>query len=245
MMLQVLLSMFGILIVYRNLSLLLKFELMSLRKSQIFFIFLQLPLYVSIVFKEQSAFLLIYIGIFLIILIFYRKILNLLAISTYENCHLQILDQLLLLLKSGKSAQSSLRIVLSGLSAWEKLIFSTLQTVFEIERQESKPFLEKNEFYFRELQIILRSQSHVIEQLRSFRDGLRIQRNLRHKSRQVSQQIRAQAVVSIAIYIGIYSLSSAYFDLKKSPALVLASVVLFLIGFGSIFLTGGRIKWKT
>ncbi len=244
-MLQALLSMFGIVIVYRNLSVLAKFEVITLRNSRIYFIFLHSPLYVSIIFKDQTAFLFIYIGIFLLTLIFYRKILNFFAISTYENCHLQILDQLILLLKSGKSAQTALKIVLSGFSAWEKLIFRNLQSIFEIERQELKPLCEKNQFYFQEMQLMLRSSSHVIEQLRSFREGLRIQRSLRHRSRQVSQQIRAQAVASVAIYIGIFCLSSSFLDLKKSFSLVLASVILFLIGFGSIFLLGGRIKWKT
>lgn len=244
-MLQVLLSLFGIVIVYRNLSLLKRFEVISLRKAQIYFVLLQLPLYISVIFKEQSAFLFLYIGIFLLTLIFYRKILNIFALSTYENCHLQILDQLILLLKSGKSAQTALKIVLSGFSAWERLVFRNLQMIFEIERQELKPLFEKNHFYFQEMQLILRSSSHVIEQLRSFRDGLRIQRNLRHRSRQVTQQIRAQAVVSVAIYIGIFCLSSAYLGLQKSTTLIFISVLLFLIGFSSIFLIGGRIKWKT
>lgn len=244
-MLQVLLSMFGIATVYRNLSILVKFEVISARKSRLYFVFLNLPFYISIVFKEQTAFLFIYIGIFLLTLIFYRKILNIFALSAYENCHLRILDQLILLLKSGKSAQTALKIVLSSFSAWERLVFLSLQTVFEIERQQLRPLLEKNQFYFQEMQIILTSSSHVIEQLRSFRDGLRIQRNLRHKSGQVSQQIRAQAIVSVAIYVGIYWVSSSFLDLKKSPNVVFVSAALFLIGFGSIFLIGGRIKWKT
>ncbi len=244
-MLQALLSMFGIVIVHRNLSVLKKFEVISAKKSWIYFIFLQLPLYFNLFFKEQSAILFIYIGIFLLTLIFYRKILIFFALSTYENCHLRILDQLILLLKSGKSAQSSLKIVLSGFSTWEKLVFRNLQTIFEIERQELKPLLEKNHFYFQEMQIILRSSSNMIDQLKSFREGLRIQRNLRHRSRAVTQQIRAQAMVSVAIYIGIYSLSSAYLDLKKSIGMILISLLLFFVGFGSIFLIGGRIKWKT
>ncbi len=244
-MLLILLSMFGIVIVRRNLSLLEKFEVISVKKSIIFFVILQLPLYFNLVFKEQSAFLFYYIGIFLLTLIFYRKILIFFSNSTYEKCHLQVLDQLILLLKSGKSAQASLKIVLSSFSVWEKMIFRNLQTIFEIDQQEIKPLTEKHQFYFQEMHTILRSSSHVIEQLKSFREGLRIQRNLRHKSGQVTQQIRAQAMVSVIIYVGIFSLSHAYLNLKNSIALIFISLLLFLIGFGTIFIFGGRIKWKT
>lgn len=244
-MLQTLLSLFGIAIVHRNLSLLENFEVISARKSQFFFIILQLPLYFLMIFKDQTLLLFIYIGLFLLTFIFYRKILNIFALSTYENCHLQVLDQLILLLKSGKSAQTSLKIVLSGFSAWEKLVFRDLQTIFEIETQSTKPFTGKNHFYFQEMQLILRSPSHVIDQLKSFREGLRIQRNLRHKSRQVTQQIRAQAFVSIGIYAAIFCLSRAYLNLMSSISIIFISLALFLVGLGCIFLIGGRIKWKT
>ncbi|MBC7743082.1 MAG: hypothetical protein H7061_12850 [Bdellovibrionaceae bacterium] len=244
-MLQTLLSLFGIAIVHRNLSLLENFEVISARKSRIYFIILQLPLYFMMIFKEQTLLTFIYIGIFLLTFIFYRKILIIFALSTYENCHLQVLDQMILLLKSGKSAQTALKIVLSGFSTWEKLVFRNLQTIFEIESFQLKPLIEKNHYYFHEMQIILRSPSHVIEQLKSFREGLRIQRNLRHKSRQVTQQIRAQAFVSIGIYIAIFCLSRSFLNLSASISLIFVSLALFLGGLACIFIMGGKIRWKT
>ena len=91
----------------------------------------------------------------------------------------------------------------------------------------------------------MRESAKVIDQLISFRDGLKIQRNLRHRSRQVTQQIRAQAIVAIFIYLGIFLLSWHSFQLKSQPMLILLSFILFVIGEILIFWVGGRIKWKT
>ena len=106
-------------------------------------------------------------------------------------------------------------------------------------------FSSTQQFYFQELEFVLRSSTKVIDQLSSFRDGLKIQRNLRHKSGQVTKQIRAQAVVAIFIYCGIFLLSWLNFQLKEHPLLIAVSLLLLVTGEIVIFWAGGQIKWKT
>lgn len=244
-MVQILISLVGIAVVYRNLSLLEKFEVITKKKMFLCFIVLQVPLFLFVFFKEQIAFTLLFIGIFLITLIFSREIFEKLARITYEKRHLLLLDQLIFLLKTGKSAQTSLKSLLQGLTTWEKNVFRPLEFIFEIQSVEKKSILMPNQFYFEELKVILKSNHKISEQLISFRSGLKIRRNLRHKSRQVTQQIRAQAIVAILIYLVFLFVSFTYFNLKAQIMLLFTSLVLFAIGLISVFLLGGKIKWKT
>ncbi len=244
-MFQILISLFGIAVIYRNLSLLEKFEVINKRKMFLCFIFLQLPLFLFVIFKEQITFTLLYIGIFLLTLIFYRSFLKKLAQSTYENCHLRVLDHLILLLKSGKSAQVSIKIAFEGFSKWEKIVFGALETIFELQKQENVPTFEVNVFFFEEIKFILRSNHRIAEQLHSFREGLRIRHNLRRRSRQVAQQVRAQAIVSIFIFCTLLIVSFSQFSLQKHPQIIFISFGLFSLGIFLIFKLGGKIKWKT
>jgi hypothetical protein len=242
---QILLSLFGIAVVYRNLSLLEKFEVISKRKMFLCFLIFQFPLFLFVIFKEQIVLTLLFIGIFLTTLIFYRKILKKFADRTYEKCHLHLLDRMILLLKAGKSSSTAIKITLNDLSGWEKTIFAELETVFELQKSEKPNLFMLNTLYFQEIKIILRSNHHIAEQMTSFRDGLKLRHSLRHRSRQVTQQIRAQALVSILIYFVFLFMGFHYFKLEQKTGIISVSALLFLVGLGSIFLLGGRIRWKT
>lgn len=245
MVFHIFISLFGIAIVYRNLSLLEKFEVINQKKMFLWFIFLQFPFFLFVFFKEQIALTIIFIGIFLITLIFYRKIFMKFAMMTYEKCHLRVLDHLILLLKSGKSAQVGIKIVFNGLSGWEKIVFAPLETVFELQNLEKTILFNVNSFYFEEIKSILHSNHKIFEQLQSFREGLRIRHNLRHKSRQVTQQIRAQALIAVFIFFIFLYISFKNFGLHNHLPVLLISSTLFFSGFLLIFKLGGRIRWKT
>lgn len=244
-MFHILLSLFGIAIVYRNLSLLEKFEVIGRKKMFLCFLFLQIPLFLFVFFKEQITFTLLFIGIFLLTLIFYRRILKKLAYVTYEKCHLRLLDHLILLLKSGKSGQVGVKIAFASLSGWEKIVFQEFAAIFELYDQEKFAAFDVNRFYFDDLKMILKSNHQIIEQLQSLREGLRLRYNLRHKSRQVTQQIRAQALVALFIFALFLFISFSNFNLKDHTEYLVVSITLFLAGFFLIFKLGGRIRWKT
>jgi hypothetical protein len=158
---------------------------------------------------------------------------------------IQLIDELILLMKTGKSAQASLKVSYLQLSNWEKIVFKPLLFCFDHENQSMDSILQAHQFYFEELKHILRSSTKVIDQLNSFREGLKVQRNLRHRSGQVTKQIRAQAIVSVFIYCGIFFLSWVNFNLSNQFALIAISISLFLAGEFLVFFIGGQIKWKT
>jgi hypothetical protein len=178
-------------------------------------------------------------------LIYFNKILSFCANKTFLQRSIQLIDELILLMKTGKSAQASLKACYLQLTNWEKLVFKPFLFCFEQENQSNESILKGHQFYFEELKHILRSTTKVIDQLNSFREGLKVQRNLRHRSGQVTKQIRAQAFVAVFIYCGIFLLSWTNFNLSNQMGLILLSFSLFLAGEFLVFFLGGKIKWKT
>ncbi len=245
MMIEVLISMFGILIILRILSHLQKFEVINQKKAFQLFCLFQIPIYFLIIFKELFVTMLLYIGIFVIGLMFFRRILSYFVKKTHECRSIQFIDELILLMKTGKSAQTSLKMTYAQLSDWEKIVFKPILFCFEQENPSFDSISFRHKSYFEELQHILNSSSKVIDQLNSFREGMKIQRNLRHKSAQVTKQIRAQAIVAIFIYAGIFILGWYHFNLSKEIPLIILSLCLFLAGQLFIFMIGGKIKWRT
>lgn len=242
---ELLVSMFGFLIIFRILSLLEKFEVINRRKMILYFILFQIPLYGFIFFKELFVFSWFYIGVFLLGLIFFNKILSFFANHTFNVRYIQIIDELVLLMKTGKSAQASLKVSYLQLSNWEKTVFKPFLFCFDQENPSNESILKAHQFYFEEMKQILKSSTKVIDQLNSFREGLKVQRNLRHRSGQVTKQIRAQAMVAVFIYVAMFVLSWMNFDLSNQIGLIILSISLFLAGEFLVFFIGGKIKWKT
>ena len=248
MLIQLIISLFGIAFVHRNLSLLEKAELISRSDFYLFFYFLQLPFYFYLFFKELFVFVLIYIGIFLITLIVFDKIIAYFREKTFENLHLNVIERIILQLRAGKSAQTSLKNIFCDLTTWQKSLFFELNEICDLKTSEiykKDKLFDFHSFYFEELKMILCSTGNVIEQLKSLQLGLRLQKELRHRSRQALQQTKAQAMVSFFIYSVFVAISITYLNLEVLSLTMLASLSLFGVGQFLIFKLGGTIKWKT
>ena len=248
MMVQLLVSVFGIVFVHRNLSLLEKINVVSGPKLNLFFYLLQLPFYFYLFFKELFVFVFIYIGIFLITFILFDKIIDIFKEKSFEGLHIYIIERIILQIRAGKSAQVSTKNVFDDLTTWQKAIFSHLNKIFEPENQkqsESSSITAAHSYYFDELKIVMCSTGNVIEQLKSYQKALRLQNNLRHKSRQAIQQTKAQALVSFLIYVCFVMLGCVYLKLELISVTMLVSLLLFCTGQVLIFKLGGKIKWKT
>ncbi len=245
MLIHFLISMFGIVVVHRILSLIEKFEVVSAQKLKFTFIFLQLPLTLHLFFKELTYLVLIYIGIFLIILILSRQLIEYFCKISLEKLHLSLIQRLLLQISTGQSMQSALQNVWNELSTFEKRVFAPLQHVLN----EEKVFLNKKNhfeyFFFAELAQILISNSLISDQLKSFRRILYLQRNLRHKSRQSLYQARAQAVVCAFIYVFILIISVQFLKNELLTGLTALSFVMLVLGLYLTFKIGQQMRWRT
>lgn len=248
MLIQLIISMFGIAFVHRNLSLLGKIDVLSTSKLNSAFYFLQLPFYFYLIFKELLPVILIYIGVILGTLILFDKIIRFFREKTFERLHLHIIERLILLLKSGKSPQTCVKNVFENLSSWEKVTFSRINEIFEINSADFLETSKKSEFeqlYFHELTVILRSSSNVSDQLTAFRRGLRLYDNLKRRAGQAIHATKAQAAVAGIIYLVFFVVSVKFLELKILSFPVLVSLAMFFAGQLMIFKLGGTIRWKT
>ena len=248
MLIQLMISMFGIAFVHRNLSLLEKLDVLSRSKLNSAFYFLQLPFYFYLIFKELLPTILIYIGVILGTLILFDKIIRFFREKTFERMHLHIIERLILLLRSGKSAQTGTKNVFENLTSWQKVTFRGINEIFEIRNREVgeiSAFSENQQQYFAELAHILRSTSNITDQLIAFRRGLRLYSGLKQRSRQAVQATKAQAIVSLVIYLMLIVLSKSYLNLKLLSFPVFASLAFFVTGQIIIYKLGGIIRWKT
>ncbi len=126
----------------------------------------------------------------------------------------------------------------------EKKVFDPLKYIFLDNFTEQQIQITATKYYILELRSILLSNSRTIEQLQSLRDGLKIQYNFRRKTEQVTQQIKAQAIIAVLIYMLLLLVSYFNLSLNEFPRLLFCSALVFLAGIFVVFKIGGKIQWK-
>lgn len=239
-----LISVFGLVVIHRFLNRLRKSEFISTLKMKILFWIFIIPLALFQFFKDPTILLTIYIGIFLLSLILFFILFEKIMQNVFEKSKIQLLDSLILQIRVGHSPQKALGEAMYCSSTLEKKVFDPLKYVFTTNFSDEQIQFIFTKHYILELRAILISSSRVIDQIQSFRDGLKIQYHFRNKSNQVTQQIKAQAIVATAIYVMLFLISLTQLRLNEYPRLMMISALMFLCGLILIFKLGGSIKWK-
>ena len=245
MLFVLLVSVFGTAFIYRFLSLLEKVEVFNRVQRSLISVLLQLFLWFLLYFKEQRYLTYIYIGTFVIILILSDKIISFFAKISFEKLHLSIIQRVLVQISRGQSAQVSVKVVFNELSTFEKIVFADLQRVFGTIKSKTAPTLSPQHYFFDEMVEILNSKTQISAQLNELRQFLSLRTNLRHRSRQILLQTRAQAAVCALIYIFFWFLSCRFLSMKVFSLAAAASLALFGLGIFIILKLGGSFKWKT
>ena len=245
MFVQLLLSLFGIVVVHRILSLFEKEEVFEVKKLRFAHVFLQIPLSLHLIFKELTAFSIIYIGCFLIILILSSKIIEIFRQNMFERMYLSLLQQLIVRISTGHSAKMSVKNVFNELSSAEKRVFAPFNIIFEVADSKFALKSPRERFFYAELAQILNSNSHLSEQLCGFRRLLSLQHNLRHRSRQSVIQSRAQAVVCGLIYIFLFFFSVQMLNFEWNSKVFLISAMMQVSGVYVVFKLGHKRVWTT
>jgi hypothetical protein len=163
--------------------------------------------------------------------------------NVFEKSKIQLLDSIVLQMRVGCSQQKALGEALSCCTNLEKNVFAPLKFIFSANFSEQQIQIKHTKHYILELRTILLSNSRILEQMQSFRDGLKIQHQFKCKTKQVSQQIKAQAMVAILIYLLLFFVSYSNLSLNQFPTLIICSAVVFLTGIFFVFKIGKRIKW--
>lgn len=89
------------------------------------------------------------------------------------------------------------------------------------------------------------SESHLtLSQLMNYRQKIEIYEQFQRKSAQALQQLRAQAYVLCAIYIGLVFFVVSRFGFSANEQTIMFSIFLFLIGLLITLKQGRKIKWS-
>ena len=155
-----------------------------------------------------------------------------------------IFDSIFLQIRVGHSPQKALAEALYCSSNLERKVYEPLKYIFMPNFSVEQIQLSVTKHYILELRTILLSNSRILEQLQSLRDGLKIQHQFRQKTTQVTQQIKAQALVAVAIYMLLFVISYLNLSLSSFPRLLVISICTFTLGIYLVFKIGERIKWK-
>ncbi|MES2802323.1 MAG: hypothetical protein V4654_07520 [Bdellovibrionota bacterium] len=170
--------------------------------------------------------------------------------KTFFRGQIKVLEAINLHIKGGQSPLKSVKLVFQTLTHVEKIVFEPLNYI-EVDVLVSKganavPIYARKNFsahFFEEMYFILRSSTRVSDQIDQFKRGLRIQNNLRHKSRLSALQVRAQAVVASLIYVFLLFFAIAELQLTNYPEVIGISLLLMVAGLTVILKKGNNIKW--
>ena len=156
-----------------------------------------------------------------------------------------ILDNLTLAMRSGKVFRAALNLCLASRERRLQWAFQEFTSSLEYGK-EMTPFSKdlQIQFYFRELGLIDRTTHKQIERLKSLRQRLFIEKNLRQKSRQAMLQVKFQSTLITIMFFGLLIFVHQQFGIQRHQQLVLAAVSLFLPGLFWIHNIGKGYKWK-
>lgn len=155
------------------------------------------------------------------------------------------LDNIILNVQSGIPMRSSLAKASDDFTGWKKTQFKLLVNSIHL-GQKNDHFQSKTlKKFHREIVNIENSKTKNFEQLKSYRQQLKIEQNLRHRSRQVTMNLKIQSLVMTILYflIGFFIFSN--FDTSNSKSVLLFSVFFFSLGQILVFFIGKSLKWKT
>lgn len=253
-MLFLLISIFGLFISDRFVYRLENFHIIFPKIRKVLFVVLNTPSVYFLFFKEHLILFFIYIGVFLASLIFLNIYFELFLKKVFFRGQIKVLEAINLHIKSGQSPIKSAKLVFQTLTHVEKIVFEPLNyievdissVVHGEKSANAVPIYARKKFsanFFEEMYFILRSTTRVSDQIDQFRRGLRIQNNLRHKSRLSALQVRAQAVVATLIYVFLLCFAVSELQLANYPSVIAVSLLLMATGLIIILKKGESVKW--
>lgn len=202
-------------------------------------------LFLFLTFACASSFTLwIFIGILLITLKFFPKILRLFLLQRLFLSLIPLLDHVVLGLQSGKSFRSALHAAIEMQHGWIKNQLRDLYSSMVLGEVHTavKSALLKD--FLAEMYDIDRSQNRTVDQVKALRRQLKLQYDFRRRSGQVTQQIKMQAIIVTALFLGLLGFVIFQFGWKENIKLIMCSSFFFFLGLVVIFQTGRRMKWK-
>ena len=156
-----------------------------------------------------------------------------------------ILDNLILSMRAGRGFRQALQLCFEKNSSTTQVILKEFMSSLQYRKDMvGVTSDEQILLYFNELSQIDQSTHKPIERLRALRRRISMERNFRQKSRQALLQVRFQSWIISFMFLGLLIFVHHQFGLQKHGQLVLLTSGIFLIGLIWIQKAGRSYQWK-
>ena len=158
------------------------------------------------------------------------------------------LNQVILLMVSGKSFRHSFRESLVQFDLLSRRILAEIYEIVTFSQQLPQTSgAEFGDFERRVLQkliIVDKNPQNPVTQLKNFRTELELTDFFRHRSRQATSAIRFQAMVLFLLYMGLLVFVIQQFGWGVTKVPILASLPLFTAGGIVFYFMGRKRRWR-
>jgi hypothetical protein len=198
----------------------------------------------STLFRTEPFLLWLFIGILLISLKFSPKILRFILERRLATAMIPFLDAVILGLQAGQSFRVSFHAAIESQRGWIRNqlrdLYNSVVMNDGVVDLKSALLADLREEFLE----IDRSQMKCVDQLKALRRQQKLREDFRRRSGQVTQQIKAQAIIVTALFCGLAGFVIAQFGWRAHAKLILLSSVVFILGLIWIFSMGRRLKWN-
>ncbi len=199
----------------------------------------------SIILKDNLIAIWLFYSIFILIPPLSLLVQEQIRKQIFKREIVNILDHLIILLKTGKSIREAL---LSCSQSYKESVKYYLMEVASAIQFEKKNVDEIKDKFFLEFLVeivqISKSGHKQIDRLIAFRRKIKIQNDFRQKSRQVTLQIRTQAAILSLIYLILLFFTITQFGFGGFEKLYISSIAIYVIGSLIILTTNRGYRWK-
>lgn len=166
--------------------------------------------------------------------------------SDFERNILPYLDSILISLQMGRSFREALSELCRGQSGPGQFYLQELNSLLQFsnfERKKSKSALFEEVLI--EFLALNRSSHKVYDQVKALRRKISTRQNFQKKAKQVTAQVRAQALILLFLYIALFAYTLCTHSFYKTQKILFVSMALFILGAWINYRVPRGFKWKT
>lgn len=206
-------------------------------------VFFALTSVVAFICKFKSIILVLIFGSFLFLLKFFSFFIEHRIEAALPSLYLELLEEIILSLQVGCSIKAALQKSIAYRNGWQKHLWSSALEVLASNHELSQVKSPIKQKIFRELCDLANEKYKLIESVKLIRNQLRLECNLRRKSRQASQQALTQAGLLSLFYLCGAGFLLYKFGIVQYAMLLMGSLFLFSLGLFTMWWLLRTQKW--
>lgn len=173
-----------------------------------------------------------------------RSIFLMQAKNFFRENIVNIMDQIIMCMRSGRSIKEALVLVSVDCDEFEKFQLKEILNFLNFPNESLKSSNLLTLELQKELHFIQNSPAKSVDQLKSLRQKFKIEKNFRRKSRQASLQSHIQSLIMGFLYVSLFLYLFFQGNLLNNFKYILFSFVLYIFGATMSFFIGRKLKWK-